>query len=119
MDLNNTLCAYRRLLNFQLPMIESTLHKKLILKGAPAAALWGIFQDDLAADFASNLAQSAALKSIDLMLDKHGRSTVIFRLPKVHDNRDRSFAWSFRPTTNATFGESTHPQLKQVTKNRS
>ena len=44
----------------------------LILHGAPACALWEIFPDDVAADFASNLPQSAAvnaaLTSIDLML---------------------------------------------------
>ena len=54
------------------------LFTSLILHGAPATALWEIFQDDLAADFASNLAQAAAdnaaLKSIDLMLHKHGRT---------------------------------------------
>ena len=47
-----------------------------------------IFQDDLAADFASNLAQTAAvnaaLKYIDLMLHKHGTSTDEYCLPKVH-----------------------------------
>ena len=62
------------------------LFTTFILHGAPARALWEIFQDDLAADFASNLAQSAAvnaaLKSIDLMLHKHGRSTDKYGLPK-------------------------------------
>ena len=56
--------------------------------GAPACALWEIFQDDLAADFASNLAQSAAanagLKSINPTLHKHGRSTDKYGLPKAH-----------------------------------
>ena len=65
----------------------------LILHGAPPCALWEIFQDDLAADFASNLAHSAAvnaaLKSIDLMLHKHGRSTDDYGLPKVnHENTE-------------------------------
>ena len=64
------------------------LFTALFLHGAPACALWEIFQDDLAADFASNLPQSAAvnaaLKSIDLMLHKHGRSTDKYGLPKVH-----------------------------------
>ena len=45
------------------------LFTTLVLHGAPACALREIFQDDLAADFASNLAQSAAvnaaLKSVD------------------------------------------------------
>ena len=58
-----------------------------------ARYVWEIFQDDLAADFASNLAQSAAvnaaLKSIDLMLHKHGRSTDKYGLPKVnHENTE-------------------------------
>ena len=47
-----------------------------------------IFQDDLAADFASSLSQSAAanaaLKSIDLILHKHGRPIDKYGLPKVY-----------------------------------
>ena len=40
-----------------------------ILKGSSATVLWEIFQGDLAVDFASNLARSAALNlhSIHLM----------------------------------------------------
>ena len=60
-----------------------------MLHGAPVSALWGIFQYDLDAEFASNVSQytavKVALKSIDLMLlHKNCRSTDKYGLLKVH-----------------------------------
>ena len=65
----------------------------LVLHGAPAAQLWEIFEDDFSLDFATtmtrNASATAALKHIDLMLAKHGRSTNQSGLPTVtHDNTE-------------------------------
>ncbi|CAN0310306.1 unnamed protein product [Ectocarpus sp. 13 AM-2016] len=65
----------------------------LILHGALAAHLWELFEDDFRLDFATtNIREAsaqAALKHIDLMLAKHGRSTDQFGLPSVtHSNTE-------------------------------
>lgn len=80
-------------------MVFSTARKlrrlftTLILHGAPAPPLWEEFQVQLSLDFAvtitSAASSDAALKHIDLMLTKHGRSTNQFGLPNVHhDNTE-------------------------------
>lgn len=61
MALNNALpgiiYAYRRPVGFQTAKEVRQLFTTLVLQGAPATALWEIFQDDFAADFTSNVTQ--------------------------------------------------------------
>lgn len=69
------------------------LYTTLILHGAPASQLWELFHEDLSQDFTTTMAadasEHAALKHIDLMLAKHGKSTNQFGLPTVeHDNTE-------------------------------
>lgn len=69
------------------------LFTTLILHGAPAPPLWEEFQVhrslELAATMSAAASSDAALKHIDLMLNKHGRSTNQLGLPNVrHDNTE-------------------------------
>ena len=99
------------------------LFTTLVLHGAPACALWEIFQDDLAADFALDLPQSAAvnaaLKSIDLMLHKHGRSTNKYGLPKVHhENTEYDRLLGAFDRQQIQVSRSTYPPTYTKTENR-
>ena len=83
-----TLCL-QEAIGFATTKESRQLFTRHFLHGAPAArGLWETFQDDLAAEIASNLTQSAAvdaaLKSIRLMLHENEESTDKYGLPEVH-----------------------------------
>ena len=93
------------------------LFTTLILHGAPAPPLWEEFQIHLSLDFAVTMPDAAsfdaALKHIDLMLNKHGRSSDQFGLPNVHhDNTEFDRLLNdFNRTEQAELAQSLMPQL--------
>ena len=87
-----TICL-EEAMEFSTPQELRRLFTTLILNGAPAPFLWNHFDTYLSQDHAvtmsNNEAAQAALKQIDLMLNKHGRTTNQFGLPKViHHNTE-------------------------------
>ncbi|CAN0261560.1 unnamed protein product [Ectocarpus sp. 12 AP-2014] len=91
----------------------------LILHGASAPQLWEQFQTDLTFDFAPTMTAAASidasLKHIDLMLNKHGRSTNQLGLPNVkHDNTEYdSLIGAFSTSEQEELCSQMTPQLTQ------
>ncbi|CAM9929568.1 unnamed protein product [Laminaria digitata] len=93
------------------------LFTTLILHGAPAPPLWEEVQVHLSLDFAVTMCDAAssevALKHVDHMLNKHGRSTNQFVLPNVHHDNTKfdRLLNAFNRTEQAELAQSLTPQL--------
>ncbi|CAN0177300.1 unnamed protein product, partial [Laminaria digitata] len=85
--------AFEEAIDFSTPRELRTLLVTLIIAGAPASSLWDTHNSSLDSDFRSTMSPSAAqqraLRDIDLMLSKHGKTTISVGLPAVeHDNSE-------------------------------
>lgn len=85
--------AFEEAIEFSTPRELRTLLVTLIIAGAPASSLWESHSSSLDSDFRSTMSPSAAqqraLRDIDLMLSKHGKTTISVGLPAVeHDNTE-------------------------------
>ena len=99
------------------------LFTTLILHGAPASQLWELFGDHFSQDFARTMTQNAsahaALKHIDLMLGKHGKTTSQFGLPAVehHDSEYDRLLTAFDKSQQASVYREMRPNLTTEQKN--
>ena len=111
-DVDENVICMQEALRFATAREIRRLFTTLILHGAPAPSLWEKFQMHLLLDFAVTMSD-AALKHIDLMLEKHGRSTNQFGLPNVHhDNTEfDSLLNDFNKTEQTELAQSLLPQL--------
>ena len=82
--------AFQEAINFSTPRELRILLVTLIIAGAPAASLWDFHRDALSAEFQLTMSISSAydraLRQIDLMLSKHGKTTLPVGLPHVQHN---------------------------------
>lgn len=79
--------TFREAMHFSTPRELRSLLVTLIIVGAPARNIWDTHKDHLMADYITHMSESAAtdraLRHIDLMLAKHGKTTTTVGLPAV------------------------------------
>ncbi|CAM9437982.1 unnamed protein product [Laminaria digitata] len=97
--------AFEEAIDFSAPRELRTLLVTLIIAGAPASSLWDSHNSSLDSDFRSTMSPSAAqqraLRDIDLMLSKHGKTTSSVGLPAV-EHHNSEYDRLLQPSTETT-----------------
>ncbi|CAM9250899.1 unnamed protein product, partial [Laminaria digitata] len=86
-DSEEYLLAFQDAITFSTPRELRQLLVTLIIAGAPTRTLWDTHSIDMTSDYSTRTSNSSAndqaLRHIDLMLSKHGKSTAPVGLPPV------------------------------------